>query len=261
MDLCEKAAFLFRLCGREDQAAFCQGQADRYSSTIRKHLIDWDSYTAVGCDSPHTGSQTSQAMAIYYNIFAEEEKPAAFRVLLEKIREEKEHLDTGVLGARVLFFVLSQFGYTDLAHKIMVDPTYPSYGHWVARGETALCEDFNRYDQRISSLNHHFWGSISAWFIQCISGIHFNPNADDIHRADITPHFIESLTHAQAHHDCPNGRIEVEWHRTAENQIDLTLTFPQGMHGNVVLEGQWADSRTRQSVIPAESRTYHLIKL
>ena len=260
-DICEKAAFLFEQFGRHAQAAFCQSLSEGYRNAIRRHLIDWSTYTAIGCNSPHKGSQSSQAIAIYYNIFNEDEKPAAFRVLLEKLHEENDHLDTGVLGARVIFFVLTQFGHSDLAHKIMVDPTYPSYGHWVARGETALCEDFNRYDQRISSLNHHFWGSISAWFIQCISGIHFNPNADDIHRADITPHFIESLTHAQAHHDCPNGRIEVEWHRTAENQIDLTLTFPQGMHGNVVLEGQWADSRTRQSVIPAESRTYHLIKL
>ena len=258
MDLCEKAAFLFRVCGREDQAAFCQGQADRYRSAIRKHLIDWDTYTAVGCDSPHTGSQTSQAMAIYYNIFTEEEKEAAFRVLLEKIKEENDHLDTGVLGARVLFFVLSRFGCTDLAHKIMVDPTYPSYGQWVARGETSLCEDFNRYDQQVASLNHHFWGSISAWFIQCLCGIHFNPDADDIHRADITPHFAAGLTEASGYHICPDGKIEARWNRTGEDTVDLTVTIPEGIHGKLILEKGWADSETGASVLNAETGTYRL---
>ena len=258
LDLCRKAAFLFNAFGRTAQATFCQGLAENFRNAIRRHLIDWSTYTAVGCDSPHTGSQTSQAMAIYYDVFTEEEKPAAFRVLLEKIREENDHLDTGVLGARVIFFVLSQFGHSDLAHKIMVDPTYPSYGEWVARGETALCEDFNRYDMKINSLNHHFWGSISAWFIQCIAGIHFNPNADDIHRADITPHFITSLAHAQAYHICPDGKIEVSWQRTGEKTAELTLTVPEGIHGNLILEKEWADAKTGQSALPIASRTYQL---
>ena len=199
-------------------------------------------------------------MAIYYNIFTEEEKEAAFRVLLKKIEEENDHLDTGVLGARVIFFVLSRFGYTDLAHKILVDPVAPSYGHWVARGETALCEDLLRYDQAINSLNHHFWGSISAWFIQCLCGIHFNPNADDIHRADLTPHFAEGLEHASGYHVCPDGKIEVRWHRTGENTIDLTVTIPQGVHGDLILEKQWADTTSGLSVLNAVSGTYHLKK-
>ena len=261
MDYCEKAAFLFGLCGREAQAAFCRKLADGYRVAIRKHLIDWNNYTALGCGSPHVGSQTSQAMAIYYNIFTEEEKPAAFRVLLEKIREEKDHLDTGVLGARVIFFVLSQFGQTDLAHKILVDPVAPSYGHWVARGETALCEDLLRYDQGIASLNHHFWGSISAWFIQCLSGIHFNPKADDIHRADITPHFASALDHASGWHICPDGKIESKWQRNGDGTIDLTLKIPEGIHGELILEKEWADSRTGRSVLTAASGTYRLRRI
>ena len=258
MEMCREAAFLFRLCGRNAQADFCQTMSDNYRTAIRNHLIDWSNYTVVGCNTPHTGSQTSQAMAIYYNIFTEEEKPAAFRVLLEKIKEENDHLDTGVLGARVIFFVLTQFGHSDLAHKIMVDPTYPSYGQWVARGETALCEDFNRYDMHISSLNHHFWGSISAWFIQCIGGIHFNPNADDLSRVDITPHFITSLSQAQAHHICPSGEISVSWQRTGEKTVELTVTLPEGLHGQLILEKGWADAKTGRSALAAESRTYQL---
>lgn len=258
MEMCREAAFLFRLCGRDAQADFCQTMSDGFRTAIRNHLIDWSSYTVVGCNSPHTGSQTSQAMAIYYNVFTEDEKPAAFRVLLEKIREENDHLDTGVLGARVIFFVLSQFGHSDLAHKILVDPTYPSYGHWVARGETALCEDFNRYDQQVSSLNHHFWGSISAWFIQCICGIHFNPDANDLHRVDITPHFITGLTEAQGHHMAPDGEIAVCWQRTGEKAVTLTLNVPEGFHGQLILEKEWADARTGRAVLPVENRTYHL---
>ena len=258
MEMCREAAFLFRLCGRNAQADFCQTMSDNFRTAIRSHLIDWSNYTVIGCNTPHMGSQTSQAMAIYYNIFTEDEKPAAFRVLLEKIKEENDHLDTGVLGARVIFFVLSQFGHSDLAHKIMVDPVAPSYGHWVARGETSLCEDILPFEQCRSSLNHHFWGSISAWFIQCIAGIHFNPNADDLNRVDITPHFVTGLSQAEAYHIAPGGKITVAWQRTGEKTVDLTLTVPQGMRGNLILESNWMDEKTRQPVAPVESRTYHL---
>ena len=261
MDYCEKAAFLFDLCGRPEQADFCRKRAEGYRNAIRKHLIDWDSYTAIGCGSPHVGSQASQAIAIYYNIFTEEEKPKAFRVLLEKIREENDHLDTGVLGARVIFFVLTQFGHTDLAHKILVDPVAPSYGHWVARGETALCEDLLRYDQGIASLNHHFWGSISAWFIQCLCGIHVNPAADDLTRVDITPHFATKLDHASAWHLCPQGRIEAAWKRTGADTVELTLVMPQGIHGSLILEPEWMDLGTRTSVLKAQSGIYQLKRI
>ena len=258
MDLCEKAVFLFRQLGRENQADFCKVQAASYRAAIRKHLIDWETYTAVGCDSPHVGSQTSQAMAIYYDVFTDEEKPRAFQVLLEKIREENDHLDTGVLGARVIFFVLSRFGHTDLAHKILVDPTYPSYGQWVARGETSLCEDFNRYDQQIASLNHHFWGSISAWFIDCIAGIRFNPEADDIHRVDFVPHFVTGMEHASGYHICPDGRIEAAWQRTGESTIELMLTVPAGIHGHLILEKNWVEAESGLSALDIHRGTYHL---
>ena len=261
MDFCEKTAFLFREMGRSAQAEFCQQTANNYRAAIRQYLIDWSTYTAIGCNNDTPGSQSSQAMAIYYNVFTEDEKPAAFRVLLNKIHEQNDHLDTGVLGARVIFFVLSQFGHSDLAHNILTDPTYPSYGHWVARGETALCEDFNRYDQPINSLNHHFWGSISAWFIQDICGITFNPKADDIHRADIVPHFITNLSQAEGYHDAPDGKISVKWVRTGEKEVELTLTYPEGMHGKIILEKEWEDSATGWSVLEAKSGTYKLIKL
>ena len=261
MDICEKAGFLFRELGRTTQADFCQQTANRYRSAIRRHLIDWSTYTAVGCNSETPGSQSSQAMAIYYNIFTEEEKPAAFQVLLNKIHEQNDHLDTGVLGGRVIFFVLSQFGHSDLAHKILTDPVYPSYGHWVARGETALCECFSSYDQEVSSLNHHFWGSISAWFIQDICGITLNPNANDIHHADIVPHFLRDLSHAEAYHDAPDGKIAVKWRRTGDREIELTLTYPAGMHGKIILDKGWEDSATGWSVLNAQSGTYRLIQI
>ena len=238
MDICEKTAFLFEKTNQLPQADFCRTVASNLKKAIREHLVDLDTVTAIGVGTATPGAQTSQAMAIFYNIFTDDEKPAAFEVLLRKLREENDHLDTGVLGARVIFHVLSEFGYADYAYKIMVNTEAPSYGHWVARGETALPEDFLRYDQNVSSLNHHFFGDVSAWFIKSICGINLNPYADDIHFVRIAPRFISDLDHAKAYHIAPDGKISVEWIKT-DSRVELTLEVPAAMKFEFVPDFGW----------------------
>ena len=238
MDICEKTAFLFEKNGQLPQAQFCRTVANDLKASIREHLIDFETMTAVGVGTATPGAQTSQAMAIFYNVFTEEEKPEAFRVLLRKLAEENDHLDTGVLGARVIFHVLSQFGYADYAYKILTDTDAPSYGHWVARGETALPEDFLRYDQHVSSLNHHFFGDVSAWFIKSVAGIDFNPNSDDIRYLRIAPHFISALDFAKAHHITPDGKVAVEWARKGE-KIELSLEYPSTLKLDLIPDCGW----------------------
>ena len=173
-------------------------------------------------------------------------------MLHRKLREENAHLDTGVLGARVIFHVLSEFGYADYAYKIMVDPEAPSYGHWVARGETALPEDFLRYDQHVNSLNHHFFGNVSAWFIKSVCGINLNPDANDIHFVRIAPHFLSALDHAKAYHIAPDGKIAVEWTKT-DGRAELTLEVPASMKFEFVPDFGW-------SIESEASNKYILVK-
>ena len=110
------------------------------------------------------------------------------------IRQICGHFYTGVLGGRVIYRVLAENGYIDLAYNMIVRPDYPSYGNWIARGATTLWEVFQPEDSdRIGSLNHHFWGDISSWFTQALSGIrmaaHGEPN-----EVDFRPSFISRLT-------------------------------------------------------------------
>ena len=98
-------------------------------------------------------------MAIYYNIFEPAERKAAFEQLINLIEEKEYHLDVGVLGGRVLFHVLTDFGYSDLAFSMITRPDYPSYGNWIARGATTLWEVFQpEGSDRIGSLKSPLLG-------------------------------------------------------------------------------------------------------
>ncbi len=244
MDICKKAAYIFNVLKMPFQHNFCQKVADELRLAIRSRLIDFSTMTAAG------SCQTSQAMAIFYDVFEPSEKARAFEVLADKIRECDNHIDTGVLGARVLFHVLTAYGCSNLAYDMITVPTAPSYGEWVTRGETVLCESFRTEYPRGDSGNHHFFGDISSWFIKCIAGIRLNPYCSNIKELNIEPHFISGLTHAKAFHEAPAGIISVEW-ANKDDVITLTVEIPEGMTGKIRLESGYVfkDGHSEQKLI------------
>jgi len=232
LDFCKKAAFIFEQLDMQEQKGFCETVADRLRTAIRERLININTMTAAG------NCQTSQSMAIFYDVFEKSEKEKAFKVLLNQIKENDNHIDTGILGARVIFHVLSFFGYSDLAYEMITVPTAPSYGEWVQRGETSLPESFAKDALRLDSGNHHFFGDISSWFIRTIGGINLNPYDKDANRVDIQPHFIKKLTHAQAYHIAPAGKISVQWIREGDT-IKLIVSIPEEMTGKIILQNDY----------------------
>ncbi len=250
MDICEKAAYIFSVLQLPLQEQFARGLYKQLYTAARERLIERDGITAIG------RCQTSQAMAVYYNIFTPAEKPAAVRVLLELIRQENDHFDVGILGARVLFHVLSDFGYTDLALKLIVQPTFPAYGWWIANGATTLWEDFHSTPGSVNSRNHHFWGDISHWFIRHLAGIHYNPRRVG-KELDICPQFAQTLTFAKGHHRAPEGEICVAWKREGDAVL-LDVTAPGLLDGYIRMPGGMV-FEDGTSVKALESGTYRCV--
>ena len=245
MDIAQKMAVLFDAAGMTAQGEFARTVADGFKRAAREHLIDYTTMTALG------NCQTSQAMCLFYGIFAPEEQEAAFAKLLELVHDADDHLDVGVLGGRVLFHVLSQFGQTDLALKLIIRPDFPSYGNWIARGATTLWESFWPENTRIESLNHHFWGDISAWFIKVLAGIRINPYANDVNCVAFCPQFAQTLTHAEGYYNAPAGTVRSAWKREGE-LVRLTLTIPEGMTAELIVPQGYSLKNKPEAIISGE---------
>lgn len=227
MDFADKAAFLFDAIGMMPQRDFAASIARQFRMAGRSHLLDLHTMTALG------NCQTSQAMAIFYGLFTPAEQPAAFSKLLDLIHQNQDRMDVGVLGGRVLFHVLAQFGYADLALRMIQGPDFPSYGFWLEQGATTLWESFS-VTGGTTSRNHHFWGDISSWFLQYLAGIRLNPAGTDVNRVEISPCFVDSLDHVHGWHQAPAGKIDVSWVRDGAH-IQLTVEVPPGMTGRMLL--------------------------
>lgn len=232
-DIAEKAAFIYGELGMEAQKRFALSLAERTRAAFRENLIDKASLTVEG------GTQTGQAMALFYGMFTDEEKARALDVLVKYIHDADDHFDTGVLGGKVIYRVLAENGYVDLAYKMITRPDYPSYGNWIARGATTLWEAFYPENGRILSLNHHFWGDVSAWFYIYLAGMKINPTCRDTTEVDIKPCFAEALSEVSAYHDMPDGKISVSWNRNG-GKITLAIEAAEKLHGKIGLPAGYA---------------------
>lgn len=252
MDIAQKAAFIFEVLNKPLQASFAKALADSFLQAIRGRMIDFSTMTALG------DCQTSQAMALYYGVFEPGERDKAFAQLVAQIERANGHLDTGVLGGRVIFHVLTDFGRSDLAYAMITHPQYPSYADWVNRGATTLWEMFMPEGKPPASMNHHFWGDVSNWLIRALAGIRYNPNLKNHNEADIRPSFIDALNSAEGSFDSPKGRIFVRWQREGE-KVSLHVEAPQGMRGHIFADAGW-EFESGHRVRPLASGTYLFVK-
>lgn len=226
IDMCKKASFIFDKTERDLQKEFAEKLWTRLRKNVREKMIDFETMTVYG------NCQTSQALAIAFNIFEENEMPRAIERLVEIIHKEEDKINVGMIGLRYIFRVLCDYGYADLAIKMITRPDYPSYGNWVEKGATSLWEDF----EGNSSRNHHFFGDISALFIEYFAGIKPNPNMNSINEIEISPSFARSLKYAKAFYNlAQGGKVCLEWKRENENII-LEVSVPEKICANILLK-------------------------
>ncbi len=240
------AAFIFEVLKKADAAAFARQLHNELRTAVRTHLID----TARGVAD--TDCQTSQAMALYYGVFDEAERPSAAAHLVGMIHENGDFLDTGILGARVIFHVLSSFGESELAWTMITRKEFPSYGALIGFGETTLPEFFRRPGEGVYSHNHHMFGDIKNWFISAVAGLRYNPTGNDHRHVLIQPAFLGALTFTEASYTSPFGDVFVRWDRT-DGGVELHVCTPDGMTAEIVLPDGTRFSHTGDRVYPCRT--------
>ena len=189
------------------------------------------------------GRQTAQAFPLAFGIVPESERAAVAAKLVESVEKEGCHVDVGLLGSKHVFRALSRIGRSDLAFKMLTNPTKPSPVEWIQKGGTTLWEDWGDGASR----NHIMFGDFMAWAYQYLGGIQLpekegscaaipDVSATALREVVIAPHFIDALTWAKASVDGPNGTIATSWRRDGVN-VTLTVTVPPNTTAIVRLPG------------------------
>ena len=138
----------------------------------------------------------------------------------------------------MIFHVLSAYGHTDLAYKMITKEEFPSYGYQIANGATSIWEDFRRVDDAPISRNHHFFCDYISWFMKNLIGLNVNPYRRNPNEFFLAPKFIAALDHAEATYNAPAGEVRISWKRD-DDEILYSVTLPEGAKAEIALEAGW----------------------
>jgi alpha-L-rhamnosidase len=178
------------------------------------------------------GEQTAMGVALHYGLVDEGEKARVVARLAEAVIVNQCRPDFGILGAKTVPRVLAENGHADLAYRLITQPEFPGWVHWLRQGATTLWEDWNGE----SSRNHIMFGDISAWMYSYLAGIKPDPDVPGFKRFTVSPCFPEGLDWVKAEHATPRGLIKVSWKRNSRG-ISMDLSVPSGSVATLRLPG------------------------
>jgi alpha-L-rhamnosidase len=139
--------------------------------------------------------------------------------------------------------VLTRFGYTDVAYKLLVQESYPSWLYPVKMGATTIWErwdgikpDGTFQDVGMNSFNHYAYGAIGDWMYKTVAGIQPDPASPGYKQFRIQPRPGGGLTHASAEYKSLYGTIASKW-KVDGGRLKLEVTVPANTTAKIVLPG------------------------
>ncbi len=220
-------AKMARILGRDAESKQYDALAQSTKAAYNAQFVD----AASGRCSP--GTQASQSFALFSDILSEAQRPRALNFLLKDIDEHDSHLTTGIFGTRYMLELLSVWGHTETAYRIVNQTTFPGWGHMLENGATTLWEHWEFSDNTFSH-NHPMFGSVSQWFYNWLGGIQAHPDAIGFDHIIIRPQIPKDLQWVNCSYDSVRGKITSHWRKT-DRAVILDIELPANTTADVYL--------------------------
>jgi alpha-L-rhamnosidase len=230
-----------RVLGKQEDVA-------QYSDLLQKVKAAFLKEYATSNGGLVSGTQTAYTLALQFDMFPEDLRKQAAQRLVDNIKSYDYHLTTGFLGTPYLCHVLTRFGHTDVAYRLLLQETYPSWLYPVKMGATTIWERWDGIRQNgdpqtpgMNSYNHYAYGAIGDWMYRVITGIDTDEKAPGYKQIVIKPHPNEKLTHAEASLDTYYGRISSSW-KTENGKLTMQVEIPANTKATVYVPVKSADA-------------------
>ena len=211
--------------------------AKRYAELVRNIRSAFQKTYIKDDGEVGTGTQTSYVAALYTKMVPPDLEPKLVDRLVKDIESRNWHLSTGFLGTPLLLFTLSDHGRSDVAYRLLLNDTYPSWGYMLAKGATTWWERWNgdTGDPSMNSYNHYAFGSVIAWVYRYAAGIDTTTDAPGFKQIIIHPHLDAQMPAARAEYESVYGKIVSDWHGTPSGPFSLRVTIPANTSAKIFL--------------------------
>jgi alpha-L-rhamnosidase len=201
-----------------------------------------------------SGSQTAYVLALNFDMLPEDLRPQAADFLVKNIESYGNHLTTGFLGTPYLCHVLTRFGHTDVAYKLLLQETYPSWLYPVKMGATTIWERWDGIKQDgsfqttdMNSFNHYAYGAIGDWMYRVMAGLDTDELEPGYKKVTIAPQPGGHITHAAANLETGYGLTGSDW-KIENGVFKLKVTIPPNVTAVVKLPGAGTATVTESGI-------------
>ena len=145
------------------------------------------------------------------------------------------HYSYHFLGVGFLNPILTEYGHNDVAYKLILQETYPSWGYSVKHNATTIWERWDGWtkekgfqDPHMNSFNHYSLGSVGRWLFQSVAGIDTDEKSVGFDKIIIRPNPGEGLTFVNTEYRSIKGLIKSSWIKEStggKQEIRIKVNF------------------------------------
>ncbi len=228
---------MVRICeklGKDEDIPGFKAAADKICKAFNeqffkddKGIYDTNFWREIGNRTKYR--QTSNLLPLYFGMVPDEKRERVLKNLAEDFADRDFHLDTGCTGTRFVLPVLFENGYSDIAIKVLMQKTYPSWGYWLENGADSAWES---WEKSTRSKNHYFLATYDEAFFTCLAGI---KNVENGWKSfTVAPALDCGLRFVNASVKTPLGKAACCWKKT-ENGYAVEVTVPEGAKAKIRL--------------------------
>jgi alpha-L-rhamnosidase len=226
--------------GETDDAKEYESLANRIAAAFNHaYLADDGNYPG--------GTQTANVLPLWFGVTPESRRAQVLDNLVADIEARDYHLSTGFLGTAYLLPALTRHGRHDVASRLALQRSYPSWGYTVDNGATTIWElwNGNRIEEAgvsMNSFNHACLGSVGQWFFESVGGIQPDPERPGFKHILIRPHLSDAFSWATMDFQSVYGPIRCAWRKEA-GTLKLEVSIPANTSATL-----YAPARTPDTV-------------
>ncbi|HEX5782799.1 MAG TPA: family 78 glycoside hydrolase catalytic domain, partial [Solirubrobacteraceae bacterium] len=124
-------ARMARVLARPDREAHYEALHRDVVAAFNRAYVGDDAYI-------HGDTQTVYLLALHMDLLPQELSARAAERLVADIERHDWHLTTGFVGVALLCPVLTEHGYADVAHRLLLTESFPSWGYSIRHGATTI---------------------------------------------------------------------------------------------------------------------------
>jgi alpha-L-rhamnosidase len=221
------------ILGRPDEEQEFRQLADRLRRDFTEHYVDGGRVLS--------DCTTVYSLAIVFGLLDAEDERVAGERLAELAAEAQYRISTGFAGTPFITDALTSTGHLDVAYRLLMERSCPSWLYPVEMGATTVWE---RWDSmlpdgsinpgQMTSFNHYALGAVADWMHRVVGGV--APAEPGYASVLVAPQPGGGITAARTTLATPNGAVAVDW-QVVDGRLHVAVDVPDGIEALVRLPG------------------------